>query len=118
LDLVSFPVIGCDWAQQLDTLVKGHTPTCHPAMAGCCHLHSVTAEGTYEVIVEGHYGDHQLATSYHFQLKARTQLSVEPLQEFATTIMHLALWGLVEQPQHFIQEEVAHAFVSRIRAKR
>jgi hypothetical protein len=48
------------------------------------------------------------------QLKLRTQLIDESLQESATTTQQLAHMALVEQPQHFIQREGAHVYVDGI----
>jgi phosphohistidine phosphatase SixA len=56
-------------------------------------LHSVAARATYEDTAEATkqcYGDHKLVEVYWSQLKARTQLTCESLQEFAEAVEHLA----------------------------
>jgi hypothetical protein len=52
--------------------------------------------------------------AYHSHLKARTQLIIEFLEEFAATIQHLAHRVHVELPQ-YVQREAAYAFFNRIR---
>jgi hypothetical protein len=66
-------------------------------------------------VLEGRYGDHQLAAAYCSWLKARIQLSSESLQVFATGMKQFAHWALVSLPQHLIQREAACAFVDGIR---
>jgi hypothetical protein len=66
-------------------------------------------------VLEGRYGDHQLAAAYCSRLKARIQLSSESLQVFATGLKQFAHWVLVSLPQHLIQRETACAFVDGIR---
>jgi hypothetical protein len=81
LGCVSPPFRGCDWSQRLGNLWEGHTSTRCSAFD---ILHSVPPRATYVDIVgavKGRYGDHQLAAAYRPQLKARTQLSGESLQE-------------------------------------
>jgi hypothetical protein len=65
--------------------------------------------------LKGRYGDSQLAAAYRAQLKARTQLIGESLQEFAAAVEQLAHRTLVGQPLDFIQREAAHTFVDGVR---
>jgi hypothetical protein len=65
--------------------------------------------------LKGHYGDHQLAVACRSQLKVRTQLSSESLQEFATTIKQLAHKHPLGLLHYFIQREAAYTFINRIR---
>jgi hypothetical protein len=63
-------------------------------------LHSIPTNVKYEEnaeVLKGHIGDHPLAVVYHSQLKTRTKLTGEPLQDFTFTITqqaHCALDGL------------------------
>jgi hypothetical protein len=61
-------------------------------------------------VLEGRYGEHQLPTENRSQLKARTQLTGNSLQQFIVT---------TEQLAHFaspvIHPERAHVFSDRIR---
>jgi hypothetical protein len=50
--------------------------------------------------LESCYGAHHLATEYHSQLKARTQLVGESLQEFATTVEQLTHGALPGLPKN------------------
>jgi hypothetical protein len=84
-------------------------------------LHSVPVQAGYEDIIEaleGHYWDHQLTTAYHSQLRARTQLSCMLLQEFAAITEQSSYQALVGLPQYFVQNDIAFAFVYRIRDER
>jgi hypothetical protein len=68
--------------------------------------HSVPAEATYKDItevLEGLYGDHQLAAAY------RSQLTGEFLQVSAVTIVRMAHRAFVGLPLHFTEGEVACA---------
>jgi hypothetical protein len=81
---------------------------------------SIPPGTTYEDIVgalKGRYGDHQLATAYREQLKARTQLIGESQQEFAAVIEQLAHQALVRLPIKFIQKEAAHTFIDGVRGR-
>jgi hypothetical protein len=65
--------------------------------------------------LENHYGDNHMEAVFHSQLKRRTQLVREPLQEFATAIDHLPHRVHVQLPDHLISTEAACPFVYRIR---
>jgi hypothetical protein len=65
----------------------------------------------YVEALKDHYGD-QLAVAYRSQLKVRTQLSSEVLQEFAATIQQVAHWTVVRLPEYHIQKDAAYAFVN------
>jgi hypothetical protein len=52
---------------------------------------------------------------YHSELKARTQLNGESLQEFPVAIEQLVYWALVRLPQYFIQTKASYAFDNEIR---
>jgi hypothetical protein len=72
----------------------------------------------YESIVralKGCYGDRQLAAAYWVQLKTRTQLISESLQDLAAAVKQLAQQAPVRLPVDFIQREVANAFIDRTR---
>lgn len=60
------------------------------------------------------YGAHYLATVYHSQLKARTQLAGESLQKFVTTIAQLTHCALPRLAKHCIWNEAGHTFVTGI----
>jgi hypothetical protein len=64
-------------------------------------LYGVPAGVTYEVVtemLENHYGDYHLQAAFHSELKRRTHLVKESLQEFDTDIDHLAHHAHVELP--------------------
>jgi hypothetical protein len=64
-------------------------------------LHNVPGEASYEDIVgalQDRFRDHQLATAYRSQLKARVQTSGETLQEFAAAVEQLAHQHLLGFP--------------------
>jgi len=78
-------------------------------------LHTMPAEATYEAIVgalRDCFVDHQLAAAYQSQLKARTQVSEEMLQELAAAMEQLAHRAFVGLPVTFIQTEAAHSFIN------
>ena len=81
-------------------------------------LHSVQQGAKYEdilAVLDGRYGDHQLAAAYRVQMRNRTQRGNESLQEFAAEVEqldHMALDGL---PQDHIQREAAYTFIDGLR---
>jgi hypothetical protein len=89
----------CEKAAHLLTVLQGQAADV---------LHSAPAGATYEDTIgalKGRYGDHQLAAAYREELKARTQLIGESLQEFAAAVEQLAHRALVGLPVEFIQKE-------------
>jgi hypothetical protein len=81
-------------------------------------LHSIATRATYKEfseVLKNHYGDHHLEAAFNSEQKRRAQLVGEPLQEFATTIKHLAHYTCVELPKHQISKEADHEFDNGIR---
>jgi len=81
-------------------------------------LHIMLAKVTYVDIVESlrdRFGDHQPATTYRSQLKARVQVSGETLQEFAAAVEQLAHRAFVGLPVAFVQTEAADSFIDSVR---
>jgi hypothetical protein len=79
-------------------------------------LHTVSAKAAYEDTVralKGCHDHHKLAMAYCSQLKARIQLNGMPLQKFAMAVEQLAHQDLVRLPEHLIQRQAIHAFVSQ-----
>jgi hypothetical protein len=60
--------------------------------------------------IKGRYEGNQLGAAYRPQLKARTDLSSESLQEISRVVKQLAHRTLVGLPVDFIVREAAHAF--------
>jgi hypothetical protein len=84
----------------------------------CDVLHRVHKGVTYEEAIdalEDHFGDQLLVTVCHTQLKRRTQLTGESLQEFTITIEQLTRHTLPALSQGHIHWEAGKAFVSDIR---
>jgi hypothetical protein len=77
-------------------------------------VYTVSIQKQFIEALECCFWDHQLAMAYHSQLKARTQLITEFVEEFAATIEHLAHRVHVGLPQ-YVQREAAYAFFNRIR---
>jgi hypothetical protein len=67
----------------------------HSVPPGAAHEHTVET-------LKGRHWDHQLAAAYRSQLKARTQLNDEFLQEFAAAIEEFTHWALVSLPEYYI----------------
>jgi hypothetical protein len=68
-----------------------------------CTLHGIHTGAMYKEVtdvLENHCGDHHLEAAFLFQLKRRTRLIREPLQEFVTDIDHLADHAHVGHPEH------------------
>jgi hypothetical protein len=59
--------------------------------------------------LDNRYSDHHLEAAFHSQLKRRTQLVGESLQEFADAIVHLAHRAHVKPPygNHILMETLA-----------
>jgi hypothetical protein len=71
-------------------------------------LHNVPTGATYGEATEGLencYGDHHLEAAFHSQLKRKTQLIRETLQEFAIAIDYLAHHAHVKLSEHLISKE-------------
>jgi hypothetical protein len=68
----------------------------------------------YQIIeaLDSRYGDHQLASGYHCQLKARTQFVGAFLQEFTMVIEQMAHCALLRAHEHYNLKEAAHAFAA------
>jgi hypothetical protein len=62
----------------------------------------------------GHFEDQHLATLYHIQLKTRTQLVGEFLQEFVIAIEHLTHCALPAVPKDHVRREGGEVFVDGI----
>jgi hypothetical protein len=113
------------WAmfrRQFHSICQGRT-TGHPKGKSCAYsfcrgklptFYTASIQKQFIEALECCFWDHQLAVAYHYQLKARTELITEFLEEFAATIEHLTLRALVGLPQ-YIQREAAYAFFNRIR---
>jgi hypothetical protein len=83
-------------------------------------LHTAPAGAIYEDIdgaLMGRYGDHQLTAAYRVQLKVRTKLIFESLQEFAAAVKQLAHRALLGQPVDFIDREAVLAFADGVRER-
>jgi hypothetical protein len=100
--------------------LTAHEKVAHPLLImqwqAANFLHYVPAGVTYEDFVRALKGccrDHQLVADYWPQLKARTQMSGESLQQFAAAVDQVAHQALVGLPENFIQREADYAFTDR-----
>jgi hypothetical protein len=68
---------------------------------------------TYKEITEApenRCGDHYLGEAFQSQMKRRSRLVGESLQDFIATIDHLAHRAHIELPEHLISKEAARVF--------
>jgi hypothetical protein len=80
-------------------------------------LHASLTRVMYKEVTEALqncHSDHHLAAVFHSQLKRRTQLSRESLQEFPAAMDHLAHPTHVVLPEHLISKEAAHSCANGI----
>ena len=81
-------------------------------------LHTVPVAATYEDIVgalRDRFGNHQLASAYRSQPKARAQATGETLQNFEAAVEQLAHRAFAGLPVTFILTEAAHSFINGVR---
>jgi hypothetical protein len=112
---------------QFDTMVEHNDWTpCNKAAYLIAALNEPAAHILYDVptgvmyeevtvALENRYSDHHLDEAFHTQLKRRTQLVSEFLQEFVAIIDDLAYCAHVDLPKRNISREAAVAFADRVR---